>query len=99
MKNYELSIIGADSNKMSVASLLSFVISSQAAEGLTIGQMRKRMAICDKLEGLKIGEEISIRGGELKMVNAVYQAHRFGSMHKDFIDVADMLEAAINDEA
>lgn len=99
MINKQLSIIGENSQHVTTAELLSIVIDKQAIEGLTVGQMRKRIPMCEKLVGLGVGEKIPLSKDELKTVSAIYERHQFGFMHRDLIQVADLLKGAINDEA
>lgn len=80
----------ATGQPMTTADVLSAVIQAQTAEGMTIGDMRERFGIVEKLAASNGTIELSNK--ELVIVKRIYRNHRFGQMHMDFVTVGDQLE-------
>lgn len=95
MENKILEIINPQTNeKITTAQLLSTVAGSQAAEGMTIAQMRERLAIVDILEASN--GTIELDQPQFELLSKIYANHQFGMLHRDLVAVADELEAAAN---
>lgn len=77
---------------MTIASVLKIVAGSQPADGLTIGQMRDRFTLIEKLEDAD--DNINLSQAELETMKQIYNQHRFGAMHPDLVRIADKLNVA-----
>lgn len=96
MENKQLNLTdGASGEKLTTAKLLAVVVGGQPAEGLTIGDMRKRLAILEKLEAAN--GTIELNKDELATAATAYRAYRFGMMHADLVGVDDALGKALNE--
>ncbi len=93
MKNLKTEIHGEAGEFMDYAGLVRAVVSASAMrEGVTIGEMRKQLAILDKCEDA--GDELTLTDSETTILKDLLKRHKWPILHKDLVGFA----AAFGDE-
>lgn len=61
-------------------------------EGLTPSEMRDRLKIIDKIDSVKIDEEVELEDAEFRKIYDTYKGIKWLMMHKDIVAFDDYLE-------
>lgn len=66
------------------------------ASGLTVGDMRKRIVVMDKIEAASEAKAgyVDLEDAEHETLREVFTSGRFGLAHRDILAVADAVESA-----
>lgn len=88
MRSIELS----DNTQHQTRDVLKLVLEQGSAQGMNLGEMRKRMGILDKLE--KANGALELEDAEWQTLKDIYAQHPWRVAHKDLLAIADAIERA-----
>lgn len=88
MKSIELS----SNTEHQTREVLKIVMEQGSALGMNIGDMRKRMAIIDKLE--RANGVLELEDADWQILKDIYAQHPWRIAHKDLLAIADAIENA-----
>jgi len=91
-QNIETKItVGENATPMTYADLLKVCLGAASSEGITIGDMRNRIKILDKLENP--GKTMELTTEEVLLVKGVVANFKWAVMHKDLIGFGEHIES------
>lgn len=89
--------VGVDKDNNPIVENLGFVdlalvgLNSPPKEGWSVGDMRNRFKVIDKLEGTPIDESVELNADDIKAIKDASEI-KWTAMHKDIISYYDYLE-------
>lgn len=88
MKSIELS----SNTEHQTREVLKLVMEQGSAQGMNIGEMRKRMGIIDRLE--RANGVLELEDADWQTLKDIYAQHPWRIAHKDLLAIADAIENA-----
>lgn len=86
------SIALSDNTVHQTREVIKIVLEQGTAHGMTIGEMRKRIGILDKLE--KANGVLELEDAEWQSLKEIYAQHPWRIAHRDLLAIADAIEKA-----
>tara|TARA_R110000772_G_scaffold147849_1_gene258283 strand:+ start:506 stop:817 length:312 start_codon:yes stop_codon:yes gene_type:complete len=100
LNNWKTSILNTEEDRdFHLADILEAVIQASVAEGVTLGEMKIRLALVDVLGEAKEDKEFELSSKQTKVLKKVFSAHKWPMMHTDILKIAESIGVELEDDS
>ena len=88
-----------DSECLTYGDLLRVVLEAPPQQGLTIAEIRRRLPLLDRIDATEPGDSFGFAARDLTALRELFDAHRWGVLHRDIAALGDAIDTAVEGDA